>query len=396
MKATVSNPISLVTEAAGNLPAVENTLGISEKAPSRETALAPPDEQPEQLKIEEAPARQLGFAIVGLGKLAFEEIIPAFGECKLAKLVALVSGHPEKAAKIADACHIPRSSIYDYDNFDQIADNPAVEVVYVVLPNSMHAEFTIRAFKAGKHVLCEKPMAVSVEEGQAMARAGREAGKKLSIAYRLHYEPLNRQVMEWCGVKKFGKIKNFVSSNGQIVEAPNIRLSKKLGGGPVSDTGIYSINAARYCIGEEPVAVTAVANFPDDDPRFKEVPESVSFILTYPSGVIATCDTSFGTVEGRRYRVQCEKGYIEMDPSFSYRGLKLTTKKPLEEEEAFDISEINLRQKNHFAAEMDGFCEAIINDTEVITPASMGIADLRIIAAIHESCESGRPVRIDP
>ncbi|MEO5913399.1 MAG: Gfo/Idh/MocA family oxidoreductase [Luteolibacter sp.] len=393
MKTTRQPPF---TGSATTLPTTAGTaVGSSEKTESQETVLAPPDEQPQVLKIEEAPARQLGFAIVGLGKLALEEVMPAFGECKLAKPVALVSGHREKAVKVAHAHHIPESSIYNYENFDRIADDPSIDVVYIILPNSMHAEFTIRALKAGKHVLCEKPMAVSVEEGQSMARAGREAGKKLGIAYRLHYEPLNMQVMKWCREKKFGKIKSFVSSNCQIVEAPNIRLSRELGGGPVSDTGIYSINAARYCIGEEPIAVTAVACFPDDDPRFREVPESVSFILTYPSGVIATCDTSFGTIEGRRYRVQCDNGYIEMDPSFSYRGLKLKTKALLEGDESSEVSEINLRQKNHFAEQMDGFCKAIINDTEVVTPASMGIADLRIIAAIRESYESGKPVKID-
>ncbi|MES2441154.1 MAG: Gfo/Idh/MocA family oxidoreductase [Verrucomicrobiota bacterium] len=377
------------------IPAAPAASGSSKKSLPRETELAPPDLQPQELKIEDAPARRMGFAIVGLGKLALEEIMPAFGECEHAKAVALVSGHPEKAARVAAAHQISEGSVYDYENFDRIADDPAIDIVYIVLPNSMHAEFTIRALKAGKHVLCEKPMAVSVEEGQAMARAGREAGKKLGIAYRLHYEPLNLKVMKWCQEGKFGRIRSFTSSNCQTVEAPNIRLSHALGGGPVGDTGIYSINAARYCIGEEPVSVTAVAHFPDDDPRFKEVPESVSFILTYPSGAIATCDTSFGTIEARRYQVLCDKGSIEMDPAFSYRGLKLKTKELLEEDESSDISEINLRQKNHFAAQMDGFCRAIIDDTEVVTPASMGIADLRIIAAIQESYETGKMVKID-
>lgn len=369
---------------AGSIP----LAAVAQASKNGDTPLAPPDKQPENLKVEGPPEKQLGYAIVGLGQLALGEVMPAFSECRVSKPTALVSGHPDKAKKIAAAHDIPETRIYNYENFDKIVEDPSIDVVYIILPNSMHAEFTIRALKAGKHVLCEKPMAVNVEEGIAMEKAAKEAGKKLGIAYRLHYEPLNKQVMEWCKEKKFGEIKSFTASNCQTTKAPNIRLSKELGGGPLEDTGVYCINAARYVIGEEPVEVTAFAHQPKDDPNFREVPETVSFILKYPSGVLANCDTSFGTAESRRYRVQCTKGYIEMDPAFSYRGLKLKTK------EASDVSEITLRQINHFASQMDGFARAIMNDTPIPTPASMGVADLRIIAAINESIKTGKPVEI--
>ncbi len=391
MKTTRRKFLTTATVFGGSLPAVLAAESSSQKA----KPLAPPDKQPEELKVEGPTAKQLGWAIVGLGQLALEEIMPAFAECKISKPTALVSGHPDKAKKIAQAHNIPEKAIYGYDNFDQIIDDPTIDVVYIVLPNSMHAEFTIRALKSGKHVLCEKPMAVSVEEGTAMEKAAKEAGKKLAIAYRLHYEPLNMQVIEWCEQKKFGKIKSFTASNCQTTKAPNIRLSSKLGGGPLGDTGIYCINAARYTIGEEPVEVTAIAHQPSDNPDFREVPESVAFIMKYPSGIIASCDTSFGTIESRRYRVQCEKGYIEMDPAFSYRGLKLKTKELLDEKESSDASEINIRQKNHFSEEMDSFSKAIINDEKVRTPASMGIADMKIIAAIKEAYETGKPVKVE-
>lgn len=390
MRTTRREFLTTATAFAGAFP----TFAAADAPKETEVPLAPPDKQPEGLVVEEMPAKQLGWAIVGLGELALGEIMPAFADCRFSKPVALISGHPDKAAKVAKAHGIDADAIYNYDNFDSIAADRQIDVVYVVLPNSMHAEYTIRALKAGKHVLCEKPMAVSVEEGESMRDTATGARLKLGIAYRLHYEPLNRQVMQWCGERKFGKIKSITSSNCQNVKPPNIRLSARLGGGPVGDVGIYSINAARYITGEEPVEVMATAFQPDDDSRFREVPETVAFMLRYPSGIIANCDCSFGTTESRRYRVLCERGYLEMDPAFSYRGLKLVAKEELGKKESSALEEVNLRQVDHFAAEMDGFSKAILEDGEILTPASMGIADLKIISAIHESVKTGAVVKI--
>ncbi|MEK7953267.1 Gfo/Idh/MocA family protein [Luteolibacter soli] len=358
--------------------------------------LAPPDKQPEKLEVEEPSGKKAGWAIVGLGQLALEEIMPAFAGCKHSKPVALVSGHPDKALKVAKAHGIAEDAIYDYENFDRIAEDERIDIVYIVLPNSMHAEFTIRALKAGKHVLCEKPMAVTVAEAEAMEKAARDSGKKLGIAYRLHYEPMNRQVMEWCRSKRFGKVKAFNSGNCQNVEAPNIRLSRKLGGGPVGDVGVYSINAARYVLNEEPLEVTAYASKPDDDPRFREVPESVSFVMRYPSGAVASCLCSFGTAESRYYRAHCEKGVIEMDPAFSYRGLRLfTSSRETEDAKApMELTEVIIEAVNHFTVEMDGFSSAVLDDAEVITPAALGIADMKIVTAITRSIESGNSVKV--
>jgi len=325
-----------------------------------------------------------------------DEIMPAFAGCKRSEPVALVSGHRDKALKVAKAHGIAEDAIYDYESFDRIAEDKRIDIVYIVLPNSMHADFTIRALKAGKHVLCEKPMSVTLQEGVDMEQAAKEAGKKLGIAYRLHYEPMNRQVMEWCRSKRFGKIKAFTSSNCQNVEAPNIRLSGKLGGGPVGDLGVYSINAARYVLNEEPVEVTAYACKPDEDPRFREVPESVTFAMRYPSGAAASCLCSFGTAESRQYRVLCEKGFIEMDPAFSYRGLRLRTteKEAGKEKAAMKLTEVMIEAVNHFTKEMDGFSSAVLDDGEVITPAALGIADMRIIAAIQKSIDEAGPAKV--
>ena len=356
--------------------------------------LAPPDRQPSDLKLPEPAPRKAGWAIVGLGQLALEEVIPAFRACRLSQPVALVSGHPEKAHTVADAYGIEHTNIYDYESYDRLADNPAVDVVYVVLPNSMHAEYTIRALKAGKHVLCEKPMAVTVAECERMIAAAREVDRKLMIAYRLHYEPFNRKVMELCAQKAFGPVKTFSSSNCQNVTAPNIRLSADLGGGPIGDVGIYCINAARYVTGEEPVEVTAMAHQPADDPRFREVPESVAFTLRFPSGVLAHCDCSFGSAVSRRYRVHCAEGAIDMDPAFDYRGLRLRVKQTKGDDGETLDAEMLLHEVNHFAAEMDHFSDCVLTGKDPRTPGEEGLADMRVIAAIEEAARTGQTVRV--
>lgn len=313
--------------------------------------------------------KKVGWAVVGLGELALGEILPAFGHSEYSKLTALVSGHPDKAKRVAEACGISETQILNYQNFEKIADSPEIEAVYIVLPNSMHAEFTIRALRAGKHVLCEKPMAATVEESTQMIAEAMAADRKLMIAYRLHYEPLNLKVMEMCKNKEFGRLKVFTSNNGQIVKSPNIRLSAKPAGGPVGDLGVYSINAARYVIGEEPTSVYAVAHQPENDPRFKEVPESVYFTLTYPSGIIAQCACSFGTNENRRYEAIFDQGIITMDPAFSYRGLNLAVSRPDEGGKTAEKAELWIPQISQFAAEMGHFSGCILKGTP---PAHQG------------------------
>lgn len=367
-----------------------------ESAPTKTVPLAPPDKQPAGLKVPEKAAKQVGWAIVGLGQLALEEIMPAFAECELSKPVALVSGHPDKARKVAEKYNISPDAIYDYDTYDRLAENKEVDAIYIVLPNSMHAEFTSRGLKAGKHVLCEKPMATSVAECEQMLAVAKETGKKLMIAYRLHYEPFNMKAMEICKSGALGKIKTFVSTNGQNVKAPNIRLSANLGGGPMGDVGIYSINAARYTIGEEPVEVFAVARQPKDDPRFQEVPESVAFTLRYPSGVLAHCDCSFGMAESRFYRVHGTEGYLNMDPAFSYKGLRLHVKEGDAKAGDVEAKELMIEAKNHFAQEMDHFSKVILNDEKCRTPGEMGLADMRILEALEKSIKTGAPVALNP
>ena len=350
--------------------------------------LAPPDNQPPNLKLPDRPHKTVGWALVGLGELCLSEVLPAFALCRLSRPTALVSGHPDKANRVAAAYGIDPKNVYTYDTFDRLADNPDVQVVYVILPNSLHAEYTVRGFKAGKHVLCEKPMAVTPAECEQMIAAGKQAGKKLMVAYRLRYEPFNMTAIDLCRKNEVGKIKGFTASNCQNTKAPNIRLSRALGGGPVGDVGIYCLNAARYLTGEEPAEVTAVAYQPADEPRFREVPESVAFTIRFPSGALANCDCSFGTAESRRYRVLGTDGVLDMEQAFGYRGQRLFLEK------GGRRAELKLSPVHHFAAEMDHFSDCVLNDRPPRTPGEEGLADMRVIVAIEEAARTGRAVRV--
>jgi predicted dehydrogenase len=350
--------------------------------------LAPPDKQPPHVKTPEPPAKTVGWAIVGLGQLALEEVMPAFANSRISRPVALVSGHPDKARQVAATYGIDPKHIYDYTTYEQLADNPAVDVIYIILPNNMHAEYTIRGFKAGKHVLCEKPMATSIAECEQMIAASKSANKKLMIAHRLRCEPFNQTAIEICRKGELGKLKLITASNCQDVKAPNIRLSKSLGGGPLQDVGIYCLNAFRYLTGEEPIEVTGFTSQPKDDPRFREVPESVAFTLRFPSGVIASGDCSFGVSESRQFRVQGADAFLEMDAAFGYRGQRLY----LQTKER--ITEMKLTPVDHFAAEMDHFSECILAGKESKTPGEEGLADMRVITAIEEAIQTGRKVSI--
>ncbi len=364
-----------------------NTTG--EKVP-----LAPPGEQPPNLKLPDVIKKKPGWAIVGLGQLALGQIMPAFGLCQHSRPTAVVSGHPDKARTVANAYDIADDAIYNYDNFDQIAKDDRIDVVYIVLPNSMHAEYTIRALEAGKHVLCEKPMAASIDECERMIAAAKAADRKLMIAYRLHYEPFNRAVMQMCDEKRFGEIKTFSGSFCINVDAPNIRLSRKLAGGPVGDVGVYPINAARYVTGEEPIEVMAQSHQPSDDPRFREVPESVSCLLKFPSGVLANIDCSFGTHRSDFYRVACADGVIELTPAFSYNGQRLMTHHRSKGDDRAVVTEHEIKEANHFASEMDHFSQCVVKNQSPRTPGAEGLADMRVMAALDESIRTGATAKV--
>ena len=211
-------------------------------------------------QVPEPPGRKLGWAIVGLGNLSINQILPAFAKCEKSKVVALVSGHPDKAAKLAARYGVSPKAIYNYQNYETLKDNPEVDVIYVVLPNSMHAEYTIRGVQAGKHVLSEKPMANTPADCQAMIDAAKKAGKKLMVAYRCRYEPFNQEMIKMAREQTLGPVKVIVADHGfNIGDPKQWRLNRALsGGGSLMDIGIYSLQAARYVTGEEPTELTAL------------------------------------------------------------------------------------------------------------------------------------------
>ena len=225
--------------------------------------------------------RKLGYAIVGLGIYGLNVIIPQFANCEHSRLAAVVSGDPAKAHRVAAEHGLPSRSIYSYANFDSIRDNPDVDIVYVCLPNSMHAEYTIRAARAGKHVMCEKPMAISVAECHSMIAACRAANRKLMIGYRCHFEPFNVEAMRLARSGVAGKTRYVRSEHGFVQRDPSLwRLKRALsGGGSLMDMGVYSLQAARYMTGEEPIAVTARESTDRTDPRFHEVEDIIDWTL---------------------------------------------------------------------------------------------------------------------
>lgn len=336
--------------------------------------------------------KKTGWAIVGLSKLVMDEVLPAFHLCKHANLVALVSGDTKKAEDVAKEYGINKRSIYNYDNFDDIKDNAEIDVVYIVLPNNQHKEFTVRAAKAGKHVLCEKPMATSVNDAQGMIDACKEANKKLMIAYRIQYEPKNRQMMQWVREEKYGKVRLLEGFNGMNIDDPKQwRLKKSLaGGGPLVDVGVYCINTFRFLLGEEPESVFATSYSTPGDPRFKEVEESIMFQLRFPGGVIANAGTSYSVHTSSRYRCLADRNvWFGMDPAFPYNDLKI------ELSEGAPNDEKPIEEQNQFALQIDHMSMCIINDEQPYTPGEEGLQDQKIVEAIYRSTHEGKIIELE-
>ncbi|WP_225421271.1 Gfo/Idh/MocA family protein [Sphingomonas parva] len=338
------------------------------------------------------PARKLGYAIVGLGYYATRVIIPQFANCRHSRLAALVSGDPDKARRYAAEYGVPERSLYDYRSFDRIGDDPDVDIVYVVLPNSMHAEYTIRAARAGKHVLCEKPMAVSVAECEAMIAACRAAGRTLMIGYRSHFEPHNLHAMKLAREGAIGRRRYVHAEHGFVAGDPGQwRLKKALaGGGSLMDMGIYSVQAARYLTGEEPVAVTARASTDRSDPRFAEVEDLIAWTLDFPSGAISHGMSSYSS-NHNRVRIAGDRGRIDMEPATPYAGHSLRLVR--------DGGEQRLAPPpgpavNQFVGQLDHMSESAASGGAPIVAGEEGLQDMRIIEAIYRSAAEGRTVRI--
>ena len=356
-------------------------------------------EQPEKIPGPfENQSQRTGFAVVGLGRLTLGEILPAMGKSKYCKPVALVSGDRDKARKVAAQYGIPDSGLYDYTTFDQIAQNPAVQVIYIVLPNSLHAEFTLRGAKAGKHILCEKPMATSTRDCERMIAATNAANVKLMIAYRSQYEPYDRALIKMIRSGKLGKLKQFVSSNSQNQGDPNQWRQKRAlaGGGCMPDVGVYCLNAARFLSDEEPNEVQATIYQPKDDPRFTEVEASCQVIAKFPSGFTATFNSAYNAHKSQFLRMEGTEAWAELNPAFAYHGIKMKYSLYNQELKQEIAHEPQLEEKDQFAAEMDHFALCVQKNLKPHTPGEEGLQDQRITDAIYESARTGKAVKLSP
>jgi predicted dehydrogenase len=330
----------------------------------------------------------LGLALVGLGDYSAGQLGPALRETDLCYLSGIVTGTPEKAVQWMEEYGIPEANVYDYDSYDEIASNPDIDIVYIVLPNSMHAEYTIRAAEAGKHVIVEKPMANTVEECEAMIAACRRNDVKLSVGYRLHFDPFNQEMMRLGQTQVHGPVKVVEANFGFTIWDPELprfqwRLDKELaGGGALMDVGIYAVQGARYVTGEEPVSVTA-QEYETRPDVFGEVDETMFWQLAFPSGAVAHCGTSYNANFNRLFAT-AEGGWFELRPAYSYGGLSGWTHE----------GEMPFRNVNQQAAQMDDFARCVLEGAESRVSGEEGLRDMIVVEAIYEAARTGREVRI--
>ncbi|MCB0669952.1 MAG: Gfo/Idh/MocA family oxidoreductase, partial [Saprospiraceae bacterium] len=280
---------------------------------------------------------------------------------------------------------IKPESIYNYENYDSIKDNPDIDVVYIVLPNGMHAEYTIRGAKAGKHVICEKPMANSVRECQEMIDACNAAGVKLQIGYRLLYEPNNQEMERLCDEKVHGSIRAIESSNAFYARDSwdNWRFHHELaGGGPLMDMGVYSVHGVRHAMGSEPLAITA-QSFNTRTEKFTDIEETLYWQMHFENGIIANCMTSYSARAGS-LTVHADEASFKLEPAFGYGPLKLTVKG----------EEVEIPHTNHQAVQMDAFARNIMDNTPVVANGMEGLNDMKVIEAIYKAASTGEKVMV--
>jgi glucose-fructose oxidoreductase len=332
------------------------------------------------------PKRLIRYAVVGCGHIAQVAVLPAFGNARRnSKLAAIVSGDPVKRGELPKKYDIPRA--VDYAGYDALLKSGEIDAVYIALPNSMHAEYAERAARAGVHVLCEKPMAVTEAECELMARVAREHKVKMMVAYRLHFERANLEAIEIARSGRIGEPRHFTSTFTMSVVPDNIRVQRSLGGGVLYDIGIYCINAARALFRDEPTEVWATGAGVIGD-----VEESVSAVLRFPNERLASFTCSFGATKVSEYRLVGTKGELAVDPAYEYA-------KPLEHRLSLEgnvVSERRFAKRDQFAPELLYFSDCILQNRDPEPSAEEGLADIRIIRALYQSMETGRAVELAP
>jgi predicted dehydrogenase len=334
-----------------------------------------------------AAPKPIGFAAVGLGTISgiFSE---GLRTAKDAKLKAVVTGHPkEKGEVYATRYGLAPGSIYTYDTYAKLRDNRDVDAVYIGLPNSMHCDYTVRAAEAGKHVLCEKPMAISSAECRRMIDACRSHNVHLMIAYRLWYDPTLARAKKIIESGELGEIESFQGAFLGNFPGGQWRLDKAMaGGGSLFDLGVYPLNAIRYLAGEDPVSYTAIVSTREKGPRFATMEQSVEWTMKFASGIIASCRSSYGASGENRVEINGERGSLVISPAYSYDGLKLTGRTT---DNLIDDSATG-KQPFQFTLEADHLASCIRNNKTPKTPGELGLKDLTSIEAIYKA--AGTPL----
>jgi predicted dehydrogenase len=327
------------------------------------------------------------FAVVGLGHIAQAAVLPAFGHARgKARLAALVSDNPTKLKALSRRYDVPHT--YTYDQYDECLRSGEVDAVYIALPNHLHKEYSVAAANAGVHVLCEKPMAVTVEDCEAMIRAAREHDVRLMIAYRLHFERGNLESVKLLKSRKLGEPRFFSSVFGMQVKAGDIRVRKEVGGGTLNDIGIYCINAARYLFRDEPMQVHAFTASNGEE-RFRDVEEMTGALLRFPGGRLATFVCSFGSADVAAYEVVGTKGSLRVENAYEYA------------EEMRQVVTVNGRRRersfpkrDQFAPELIYFSDCVRQHREPEPSGIEGLIDVAIIQALYRSAETLKPVDV--
>ena len=324
------------------------------------------------------------YAVVGAGWISQEAFMPGVAQSGNSTIAAIVTGDLEKGAKLAAFHNVPQ--VVAYDGYDALLASDSIDAVYIALPNSMHANYTIRAARAGKHIMVEKPLAVSEAEAQAMIDAARDAGVYLMTAYRLHNEPATLAVLDHIAKGDIGTPLIYQSVFSFQMGAGNHRLKAAHWGGPLQDVGVYCVNAARHIFGEEPIEATATLTQPADDPRFGEIEASIAATLRFPSGGLAQFVASFGAADVDSYRVVGSKGDLELDPAFKFDcAMKLRLRRD------GVTTQTTFPQIDHFGAQVAYFSDCITTKTPPEADGEEGLADMRALIAIEAAARTGQP-----
>jgi glucose-fructose oxidoreductase len=329
------------------------------------------------------------YAVVGLGYISQVALLPAFAHAREnSELTALVSSDNEKLQELGKQYGVKR--LYSYEQYEECLRSGEVDAVYIGLPNTMHRDYTVRAARAGAHVLCEKPMAMTEEDCEVMIAEAKDNEVKLMIAYRLHFEEANLKAIELVQSGTLGEVRLFNSTFTQEVEPGNIRVRKETGGGTLYDIGIYCINAARYLFQAEPTEVLAVAANNGEE-RFREIEEMTSSILRFPGDRLAAFTCSFSTAPVSSYRAVGSKGDLRVDPAYDFVG-ELKHYLTIDGE----TKETRFRKRDQFAPQLLYFSKCVLQGEAPEPSGEEGLADIRVIRALYRSAQTRQPVHLAP